>query len=94
MPEEPKQDILSTAEVAALIKATWTALLAPSWPKNDLIDLGKLIYAKIPLSKIDVELYGRLRPHLMAVAQELGRHMKKAHAAPATDATPLEKKDG
>ena len=37
---------LSKEEQAFLMKALWEALQMPPWNRDDLIDLGKLIFAK------------------------------------------------
>jgi hypothetical protein len=76
---------LSKEETALLIRATWEALLAPAWLRNDLIELGKLIFAKVPLREVDEELFERLLPHLTTVAESLGQHLLRP---PAREAAP------
>jgi hypothetical protein len=65
----------SKADLAKIIKMFWEALLTPQWYRNDLIDLGKLVFAKVPLGKIDPALIARLLPPLTEVAREIHRQL-------------------
>lgn len=53
------------------IRALWEALLAPNWNKDDLVDLGKAVYARTPLKELDPTKFDRLLPHLIAVTEKL-----------------------
>jgi hypothetical protein len=100
-PSKPKQ---SKEETAFYIKAFWDAMLAPKWLRDDLIELGKAVYAKEPLAALDDALFARLMPHLIEMATVLGSQVSKrilserqVKAAPAVSppttppATPIEK---
>lgn len=73
---------LDKADVAFLINALWTSLLAPPWPKNDLIEVGKLIYAKVELKDVDGSLFNRLLPSLSAAATTLGQKILQLKSPP------------
>lgn len=80
-------DVLSNEEKALLMKSIWKALLAPNWTKDDLIALGKLIFAKTPLSKIpDREYFDMVQPQLLKVAEALSRQIYEQAGLPP-DAT-------
>jgi hypothetical protein len=72
-------------EMAGLIRAIWEALLLPDWQSKDLIELGKLIYAKVPLRDVDPELFQRLLPNLSACARQLSTRvtLRRPAAPPA-----------
>jgi hypothetical protein len=72
-PTEP----LSKEETAFLIRSFWEALLGPAWLKDDLIALGKLVFAKVRIRDIDPEMFQRLLPHLTAIANSLGPKVLK-----------------
>jgi hypothetical protein len=72
-PTEP----LSKEETAFLIRSFWEALLGPAWLKDDLIALGKLVFAKVRLRDIEPEMFQRLLPHLTAIANTLGPKVLK-----------------
>jgi hypothetical protein len=105
-PSTPKQ---SKEETAFYIKAFWDAMLAPKWLRDDLIELGKAVYAKEPLATLDDALFARLMPHLVEMANVLGAQIAKKFlendkrcrpiASPAVSAPPdapveKEEKDG
>jgi len=69
-PETAKSEP-SKVDLARIIKMFWEALLVPQWSKDDLIDLGKLLYAKVPIGKIDPSKIARLLPPLTEVAKEI-----------------------
>jgi hypothetical protein len=71
---------LSTGEVAWLIKILWPALQAPNWKtqsRKDLEKLGEALYSGKSLKELDDPLYNRIFPHLVKVATNLGRAIKK-----------------
>jgi hypothetical protein len=75
---------LSREEQAFLMKALWESLQVPSWNRDDLIDLGKLIFAKKSLKEIasqDEKKFTRLFPHLVAIVNHLGAKIMEATAA-------------
>lgn len=53
------------------IRTVWEALLAPNWTKDDLIDLGKAIFARTPLKRFDQAKFNRILPHLSKLAEVL-----------------------
>jgi hypothetical protein len=63
---------MSREDIAFFIKHLWEALLAPSWSRDDLIDLGKAVFARTPLSKIEQKRFDRLLPHLTQMVKSLG----------------------
>ena len=66
---------LSKEELAWLIKAIIESLEIPDWTKDDLIEFGKMIWAKTSLKILaerDEKLFSRLFPHLTKVATHLG----------------------
>ena len=70
---------------ASNIRAVWEALLAPKWGKDDLIDLGKAIYARKSLKDIDPRKFDGLLPHLIAIVEVLEARFAPSHP---TDASP------
>jgi len=76
-------------DTAYLIRSTWDSLLAPSWLRNDVVDLGKQVRAKTPLSKLDARLFERLLPHLTSIAKTLQTliegHTFKTAASPTSE---------
>jgi hypothetical protein len=86
----PADTPLTREETAFFVRATWEALLAPLWLRNDLIDLGKAVHAKTPLAQLDARLFERLLPHLTLVAQVLQEMVaKNAATSQAPPAAPL-----
>lgn len=60
----------SKQKVAAIHKL-WTALIAPSWRADDLIDLGKAIHASVPLKDMPDARLNRLLPYLSQISTQL-----------------------
>lgn len=92
-PSKPEQ---SKEETAFYIKAFWDAMLAPKWLRDDLIELGKAVYAKEPLATLDDALFARLMPHLVQMAHVLGSlvaHHNKSIPAPLAPPAPVEKEE-
>jgi|WetSurMetagenome_2_1015567.scaffolds.fasta_scaffold14336_6 hypothetical protein len=58
-------------EVAKAIRSIWAALLSPQWTRDDLIELGTHIFAKIPIERVDQTTIGRMLPKLKVVAEHL-----------------------
>ena len=84
---------LTKEELAWLIKAIVESLEVPDWTKDDLIEFGKMIWAKTSLKILaerDEKLFGRLFPHLAKVATHLGTKIATAQASapPISTATP------
>jgi len=81
-------------DVAFLIRALWSSLLTPAWPKDDLIEFGKLIFSKIQLKEMDEALFARLLPKLSQVAKSLRHQIMQrepsASPAPSSSASPTE----
>ena len=82
------EETLSTEELKTIIGIVWEALQEPRWNKDDLIDLGKCIYAKTPLKSMDEKLFNRLFPHVTAIARSIGTNLKKL---PKQETLPAEK---
>ena len=53
------------------IRTLWEALHAPKWTRDDLIDLGKAIFAKTPLKNLDPDKFDKLLPHLIDIVERL-----------------------
>ena len=64
--------VLTKEERAWLVRNLWEALQIPSWSKDDLIDLGKAIFAKKALKDLDEKQFARLFPLLVQIADCLG----------------------
>ena len=79
---------LSKEELAWLIKAVVESLEVPDWTKDDLIEFGKMIWAKTTLKSLaerDEKLFGRHFPLLATVATHLGTKIATAQtSAPPT----------
>jgi hypothetical protein len=88
---EPNQEI-SREDLAFYMKSIWDALLAPSSSRDDLIELGKAIYAKTPLGKLSDQQFEQLFPLLSTMAQHLARSIKQRPTAPSP--TPAEPSNG
>lgn len=96
----PDPNKMSREDIAFYIRAMWTALLTPKWLRDDLINLGKAVFAKEALASMDDALFAKMIPHLTEMATVLGSQVAKkiahdqsaASAAPAAPtATPAEK---
>jgi hypothetical protein len=79
----------SSEEKALLIRSLWESLLAPEWVKDDLILLGKLVFAKVPLRSIDEATMAHLLPKLKAISEHLWK--KLSSSSPAAPAAPPKK---
>ena|SRR5579872_3334383 len=63
---------MTPKEMSFLLKTIWEALLAPTWKKDDLITLGKLLFAKQKLKDIDEKIFMKeVLPNLKVVAASL-----------------------
>jgi hypothetical protein len=78
---------LTREESAALIRAFWEGLIAPQWTRDDLIELGKAVYAKTPLAKLTNEQLSRFLPPLKILAEVAGAKLTQP-AAPREPAGP------
>lgn len=75
---------LSREESAFFIKTLWEGLLAPAWTRDDLIELGKVIFAKIPLARLTDQQFTQLLPYLKVMAETVGKKtLEKVAAAQA-----------
>jgi hypothetical protein len=63
---------LTREEQAFFIRSFWEASTAPDWKDDPLIELGKAVGAKIPLSRLTTHQLDALWPFLLQVAQKLG----------------------
>lgn len=82
--QNPQIPILTKEERAFLIKNLWEALQVPSWTKDDLIELGKAIFAKKTLREmgVDEKLFARLFPLLIKITDHLGEKLVHAQNPP------------
>jgi hypothetical protein len=99
MPDEISA--LSNKNKAKIIRAHWKAMLEPPWTSDDLIDLGKALFAKTKLEDLarqDEAKFNRLLPLLDKMAEclwtELGPIFPATGTAiptatPATVAIPV-----
>jgi len=72
------QDIpftLSKEDTAFFIRNLWEAVLAPAWTKDDIIEFGKAVFAKVPLSKIDDKKFDLLLPYLTKMSETLAQRL-------------------
>lgn len=69
---------------ASNIRAIWEALLAPQWTRNQLIELGKSVYARKPLKDLDPKLFDELLPRLVEIAAILDDKFTAPPPDPAT----------
>jgi hypothetical protein len=68
---------LTREDTAFFIRNLWEALITPTWTRDDIIELGKSVFAKIPLSKLDDKKFNQLLPYLTKMSECLAR---KIHA--------------
>ena len=82
--QNPQTPVLTKEERAFLVKNLWEALQVPSWTKDDLIELGKAIFAKKTLREmgVDEKLFARLFPLLIKIADHLGEKLVHAQNPP------------
>lgn len=82
------------------IRSFWQAIVSAPWNRNDLIDLGKQVYAKVSLSDVDEKLFSRLLPRLKAVASTFKQLVDDRyftvpkHALPEASPAPSEDQRG
>lgn len=90
MPETQRREPSKT-ELAGYIKAIWSALLEPSWTYDELVILGKMVYSKVPLAKVDDSVMKVLLPKLMTIAHRVATsEVVMNPVAPAPTADPPE----
>ncbi len=82
---------LSREESAFFIKALWEALLAPDWTRDHLIELGKVVFAKIPLNKLSEQQFSTLFPYLQKMASTIGTRLIQQSSSPQATAAPAAK---
>ena len=82
--QNPQTPVLTKEERAFLVKNLWEALQVPSWTKDDLIELGKAIFAKKTLREmgVDEKLFARIFPLLVKIADHLGERLVHAQNPP------------
>jgi hypothetical protein len=95
--------ILTREDNAFFIRNLWEALITPTWTRDDIIELGKAVFAKIPLSKLDDKKFNQLLPYLSKMSENLARRIHAhiiseqetmlAAIKSAAVSTPLEKCD-
>ena len=82
---------LSKEERAMLIKILFAALQVPPWTKDDLISLGKVIFAKTDIRELaekDTNLFNRLLPHFAKIVDFLWDKIVAAQNSAASTAPP------
>jgi hypothetical protein len=62
---------LSKEDTAFFIRNLWEALITPTWTRDDIIELGKAVFAKVPLSKLDDKRFDQLLPYLTKMSENL-----------------------
>jgi hypothetical protein len=62
---------LTKEETAHIANVIWEGLQAPPWLRNDLIDFGKSVHAKVSLKDMDAKLYERLAPHIICATRNM-----------------------
>lgn len=72
---DPKTPALTKEDLAFFIKSLWSALLAPSWTRDGIIDFGKSVFAKTSLSALDDKKFGQLLPQLTTMAESMAASM-------------------
>lgn len=83
MPTETgnEESSLTKEEKAFLIKALWKALQSPSWTKDNLIELGKAIFAKQTLKEMPDARFEIIYPKLVSIAESLGVQLAEQAAS-------------
>jgi len=72
-PAAPSPELtLTRDESAFFMKAFWKALVAPKWPRGLIIELGKLVHARKPLTAFSQEELGAFLPNLRVMANTFG----------------------
>jgi hypothetical protein len=87
----PADVALTREEQAFFIRSFWEASLTPNWTNDPLIELGKVVGARIPLPRLMPHQLDVLWPFLLQVAQKLGALVLE-QAGRSKDA-PLSKED-
>jgi hypothetical protein len=72
--EEPSF-ILTKEDTAFFIRNLWESLITPTWTRDDIIELGKAVFAKIPLSKLDDKKFNQLLPYLSEMSGYLAHRI-------------------
>lgn len=82
MPTEntKEESQLSKEEKAFLMKALWKALQSPTWTKDELVELGKAIFAKESLGKMADKRFEIIYPNLVAIVESLGAQLAEQAA--------------
>lgn len=77
---------MTVTEQKFLMKSIWSALQAPDWKKDDLIDFGKAIFAKKSLKDMDDKTFNKIFPFLESVTNALGDKLEaEANKEPETN---------
>jgi hypothetical protein len=63
---------LPNEEIAYLIKILWGGIITPDWTSDALVELGKVVFTKTPLSKIPNQQFEVLFPYLTQIANKVG----------------------
>lgn len=68
---------MTREEKKFLMTSLWEALIGQKWTKDDLIDFGKAIFAKLTLQDMDERTFAKIFPHLSGVVVNLGTLLRK-----------------
>jgi septal ring factor EnvC (AmiA/AmiB activator) len=68
--------LLSKEDTAFFIKTVYESLIAPTWSRDDIIELGKVIYAKAKLADIDDKKFAKLFPYLQQIAMAVAERVR------------------
>lgn len=66
---------LTPQEKALLIRAIWESLLAPKGTRDQLVTLGKAVFAGTSLKEMDDKTYEQILPFLSSMADALAEKM-------------------
>lgn len=69
--EKTTEPEISKDQMKFLVKTLWKCLEAPSWNKDSLITLGKVVFAKKSLKDLSDKEFNEIWPHLKVMAQTL-----------------------
>lgn len=82
---DKEESTLSKEEKAFLMKALWKALQTPAWTKDELVELGKAIFAKETLGKMADKRFEIIYPNLVKIVESLGVQLADQAAAMQKD---------
>ena len=84
--EKTTEPEISKEQMKFLIKTLWKCLQAPSWNKDSLITLGKVVFAKKSLKDLSDKEFNEIWPHLKVMAETLDSTLAEEAARMVNDA--------